>query len=362
MKSKFLLFLATALGFGALSSLPAQTTPDEPKLGLEKPANLLAHIQVENLQGQTLGRISELGVDLVNGRIVEVLVVSGDFLDIGGKITAVPATALIPDPDRKIYRLDISRADFKAAPAIKLSEWDDANRSDRVAAAYRRFGQTPYFLEAGQTANPAALPPKVTLGRIERSSSLVGLPVNTPQNTRLGKVSSLTLNLETGRIVNVIILAPGNFQTRSVVPAMALAFSPDRRSLVLDDTKAEFEQEPRYVSTPSANGQAAYYREESYHGPRTYAPLEQGRSYRDKARTSSINRSVGREGIAARHIQVGTLNGRVTLRGWVDTQAAKDQINRIAVSASRLELVDNQITVGAPSPLLPPASHGGPIN
>ncbi|MEN9841176.1 MAG: hypothetical protein RL376_976, partial [Verrucomicrobiota bacterium] len=125
MKSNLSRLLGLALTACAFASLHAQSTPHEPKLGLEKPSNLLAHVQIENLQGQTLGRISELGVDLVNGRIVEVLIVSGDFLDLGGKITAVPATALIPDHDRKIYRLDISRANFKAAPAIKLSEWSD---------------------------------------------------------------------------------------------------------------------------------------------------------------------------------------------------------------------------------------------
>jgi osmotically-inducible protein OsmY len=47
-------------------------------------------------------------------------------------------------------------------------------------------------------------------------------------------------------------------------------------------------------------------------------------------------------------VEIGTINGRVTLRGWVYTVADKRRIDEIAIGNSRLELVDDQITVGKP--------------
>ena len=44
-------------------------------------------------------------------------------------------------------------------------------------------------------------------------------------------------------------------------------------------------------------------------------------------------------------MEVGTFNGRVTLRGSVRSEADRIDIAAIAVGYTRLELVDNQISV-----------------
>lgn len=49
--------------------------------------------------------------------------------------------------------------------------------------------------------------------------------------------------------------------------------------------------------------------------------------------------------IAGENVNVGTLNDRVALRGSVRTEADRITVAEIAVECSRLELVDNQITV-----------------
>jgi osmotically-inducible protein OsmY len=63
-------------------------------------------------------------------------------------------------------------------------------------------------------------------------------------------------------------------------------------------------------------------------------------------RTALIARDIHAASINSRHVQVGTLNGRVILRGWVATADDKRQAGAIAIAASRVEVVDNQITVG----------------
>jgi hypothetical protein len=349
MKLKFNPLTAVVIAVGVSLSMWAQPEPTHERVGAEKQIYEFNRIQIKNFQDESLGRMTDLGLDLINGRIIEVLVVCDSSLEVGDKIVAVPPLALYPDLLNEVYRLNVSTDVFKSAPAIDLSQWLDAGRSDRVAAAYRLFGQEPYFLEEGATASKTDKRPKVLLGYVERSSKILNLPVGNLQNEPFGTVWSLTLDIPKGRILNVVVLAPGNFKTRSIIPAMALSFNATRDALLLDDTKREFADEPRYVFTEAAYGQDAYYHRESYEGPHTSVALEQGRSYRDVDITVRINREIGAAKINRRNVEVGTMNGRVTLRGWVNTDEDKRRIGAIAIAASRLESVDNQITVGKPA-------------
>lgn len=351
MKSKFHLLAAAAISCSLSLSAPANdgdgATPKP--LGRAKTSNEFIHIEIKNLQDESLGRIKDLGVDLVNGRIVEVLVESDASLDVGGKIVAVPPLALRPDPaNGKVYRLDVSTAVFKTAAAIDLTKWEDFGRSDRVAAAYHLFGQETYFLEEGDIASTTARRPKVSLGYVERCNKLLEMPVGNHQGEQFGEVWSMTLDIPKGRILNIIVLAPGNFQTKSIIPAMAFDFNDKRDALLLDDTKEEYADEPRYFYTEAAFGNESSSQQESYKGPRTLVALEQGSSYRDIDMTVRIHRGIRAGKINGRNVEIGTINDRVTLRGWVYSADDRRLIGDIARAATLPDLVDNQITVGKP--------------
>lgn len=346
-------FIACAVLCGGVAlstrAQPAPASPDaapaHARLGEEKKSVEFNKIQIQNLQGETLGRISDVAIDLINGRIVEVLVTSDSSLGVAGKIVAVPPLALTAAADNAFYRLDISAADFKAAPGIDLTKWEDAGRGDRIAATYRRFGQEPYFLEDGRTDAAPEERAKGAIGYVERSVKITGLPVGNLHGETFGKVWALSFDVLQGRILNVIILAPGNFLTKSIVPAMALSFNPARDGLLLDDTKEEYADEPRYVQTEAANGQDAHFQRESFQGQQTAGPLEQGTGYRDMDRTMLIARNVRAAKLRGQRVEIGTVNGQVTLRGHVKNEEDKRRVGEIAVAASRVELVNNQIIV-----------------
>ena len=348
MKTKFQFLVGTVCA-GCLALVGHADPAVTPKpLGREKNVVYFMNFEVKNFQGEILGKVHDLGVDLVNGRIVEVLDETDSSLDVGRKIVAVPPLALTPDGTKSVYLLNTSAANFKTAAAIDLSQWTDSGRSDRVAAAYRLFGQEPYFLEEGDVAGKGEARPKVALGYVERTVKLLGLPVANLNGDKFGKVWSLTLNIPKGRILSVIVLAPGNFQTKSIVPAMALSFNAERDGLLLDESVQEYADEPRYLFTEAAYGNGPSSQEESYKGPHTSVALEQGSSYFDIDRTVRIYRNIRTARINNRHVEIGTNDGRVTLRGWVYNEEDKRRIAEIAIAASRLEVVDNQITVGKP--------------
>jgi sporulation protein YlmC with PRC-barrel domain len=350
MNSKYKVLALSVLA-GCFFSLAqaADNDPDPALLGHEKTVIPLKQVHVENLQGEHLGRFSDIAIDLDNGRIVEVLVRRGGFMGLGGDIVAVPPGALKTDNATGIYRINMSKAVFKAAPAVKTSMWNDADRSTRVAAAYRYFGLEPYFSEKTEKPDSSGKRSERPMGYIERSTKIVGMTVVNKNEVVLGKVDSLSFDVSTGKVSNVVILAPGNLNERSVVPSMALRYNPARLGLVLDDTPAEFAAEPRIVQTVAANGQPATTVEESYEGPVTAGALEQGKTENDRKRTADIKRAINTAKISAKHVEVGTINGRVTLRGWAETSADRDSIEAIAITEATVELVDNQITVGKPA-------------
>jgi sporulation protein YlmC with PRC-barrel domain len=344
-------FLAGCLAFSAgAQPQPIAPTGAADVLGAEKTMDKLNDIEIRNFKDERLGRISDIGIDLANGRIVEVLVVSNQFLGMGGKTVAVPPGALYPDGGKGVYRLNIGREEFKQAPAINLKKWSDAGRSDLVAAAYRFFGQEPYFLEEGDTATQTAARPKVPLGYVERSSKLLNMSVGNLQGQKFGSIYDIVYNIPGARVRSVIVLSPDAHATKSVIPPTALSFNAARDALLLDNTKKEFEDEPRIIYFASPDGsQQQIVQQEAYKGPRTTVALEQGSSYRDVDRTVLINKNIRAAKINDRNVQVGTLNGRVTVRGWVVSNDDKRRINEIAIAASQLELVDNQLTVGRPA-------------
>lgn len=352
MKLKSKLITGALLGCAVALAVSAQKNGKDPSptpLGAEKPFDEFNNIRIQNMQDEDLGRMKNLGLDLVNGRIVEVLVDSDIKLGVGNKRVAVPATAFLPDVLNRVYRLNVTTEVFKSLPAVSLKHWEETGREERIAASYRVFDRDVYFLEPGNTASQIDSRPKVPLGYVELSSRVTGLPVGNFQGEKFGKVWSMTFDIPNGRILNVIILAPGNFQTKSIVPAMALSFNAERDGLLIDDSKREFADEPRFVFTEAAFGQDDSFQRESLKGPRTSVALEQGNSYRDVDRTVRINQDIRRSKVNGRNVEIGTINDRVTLRGWVYTAEDKQRIGEIAVAASTIpENVDNQILVGKP--------------
>jgi sporulation protein YlmC with PRC-barrel domain len=339
------LLLASAFACCATLFTHAQPERSHEDFGQEKTVQNLNHILLQNRDGENLGRIRGLNLDLANGRIVEVFIVTGDFLGMGGKVTAVPPSRLIGSPDSEICYLDATDAQFKSAPEVNISRRGDYRSHTRIAAAYRHFGVDPYFAEPGNSVKRTGDHPKTNLGYIERANYILGLPVGNLQNESFGKVSSLNFDLKKGAVRSVIVRAPGLLKASSVIPASAFDFNSTHTGLLLDDTKREFANQPRIIVTESANNQPATTKEEPFIGEVSAGAATQGRSYADLDLTASITRKIRQAKIKGLSAQVTSMDGRVILRGSALSDTAKAYAGQIAVNATRLENVDNQIIV-----------------
>jgi len=109
-------------------------------------ANDIMDVHVKNLQGDVLGRITDLIVDS-EGRIALAVLSHGGFLGINEKETAIPFSALKFDPNARHLILDISKEKLAAAPAFTMSDLFTQREAEDI---YGYFGQQPYWSEGGE--------------------------------------------------------------------------------------------------------------------------------------------------------------------------------------------------------------------
>jgi sporulation protein YlmC with PRC-barrel domain len=78
---------------------------------------------VMNHQGETLGEIEEIMLDVAGGRIAYAVLAVGGFLGIGEKYFAIPWSALTLDTDRKCFLLYIDKERLRNAPGFDNEHW-----------------------------------------------------------------------------------------------------------------------------------------------------------------------------------------------------------------------------------------------
>jgi hyperosmotically inducible protein len=244
-----------------------------------------------------------------------------------------------------------------------------------------------------------SLIPVSRLKHLQKASKLMGMPVKNLQDEKLGKVENILLDLPSGRVVALIVSSGGFLgmgDELSAVPPAALRFTAERDSLQLDASKELLSNAPHFKANQwpdfdqpgYAVGVYRAYKVEPYfttdattlsddtrrivrdrsdraisdaaatadntarnirdRDNRTLTPLDQGASKADVATTAQIRKEIlaGKNmSVNAKNVKIITNEGRVTLRGPVNTAEEKRLIGDIAIRITRQENVDNQLEV-----------------
>ena len=122
-------------------------TPDDssgpgPRLML---ASTLEGNQVINREGEKLGTVDEIMLDVPMGRIAYAVLSSGGFLGMGDKLFAIPWGALTLDTDNKCFILDVSRERLEKAPGFDKSHWPDFADPSFGREVYGYYGVSTYW-------------------------------------------------------------------------------------------------------------------------------------------------------------------------------------------------------------------------
>jgi sporulation protein YlmC with PRC-barrel domain len=101
---------------------------------------------VINPQGETLGEIEEIMLDVRSGRIAYAVMSVGGFLGIGEKYFAVPWRAFTMDTDQKAFILDVDKERLMKAPGFDKDHWP-AMADQRWAGQVHSYYGVPAYWE-----------------------------------------------------------------------------------------------------------------------------------------------------------------------------------------------------------------------
>jgi hypothetical protein len=241
-------------------------------------------------------------------------------------------------------RIGLIAANLEGAPAFDLSHWDLATAQSSVEAVYQYYGSMPYFLtpeHPGHGVNSVSVP----MGEVERASRLIGAETVNVQGEELGRVDNLLVDLPQGRIVEVVF-ASGNFigmpGELSAAPPQALHYDASRNVLTLDTTREALMSAPHFPSRvwPEINREQAGAVYGAYHvtpyflaGVSNPSAQDHEPSPADLVITAKIQKELlDTDGLSvnARAVKITTIDGRVTLRGMVDSPEEKRLVGDIA--------------------------------
>ena len=87
------------------------------------PASELTGNDVRNLQGEDIGHIKELMIEIGTGRIAYAVLSFGGILGLGDKLFAVPWAALRFNQEERVFLLDAFKDRLEKAPGFDKDHW-----------------------------------------------------------------------------------------------------------------------------------------------------------------------------------------------------------------------------------------------
>jgi len=108
-------------------------------------ADTLEGDKVYTTDGDDVGKIKDIMLDVRSGRIAYAVLSSGGFLGIGDKLLAIPWSALTLDADRECFLLDMPTERVKNAPGFDKDHWPSMADSTWATSIHQYYRRAPYW-------------------------------------------------------------------------------------------------------------------------------------------------------------------------------------------------------------------------
>lgn len=95
--------------------------------------------KIANLDGEELGHVKELMIDITTGEVAYVVVSFGGFMGIGDKLFAIPFVKFGIDENNKCFVLNISKEVLKEAPGFDKNHWPDFSSDEFKEQIYAYY-------------------------------------------------------------------------------------------------------------------------------------------------------------------------------------------------------------------------------
>lgn len=108
-------------------------------------ASTLDGDKVLSIEGDDIGKIKDIMLDVRSGRVAYAVLSSGGFLGIGDKLLAIPWHALTLDTERKCFQVGMSSERIKNAPGFDKDHWPSMADETWATSIHQFYGREPYW-------------------------------------------------------------------------------------------------------------------------------------------------------------------------------------------------------------------------
>jgi sporulation protein YlmC with PRC-barrel domain len=108
-------------------------------------ARTLTGEDVVNRQGEDLGEIKEIMLDVPRGRVAYAVLSAGGLLGMGDKLFAIPWKALHLDTERKCFVLDVDKERLENAPGFDQDRWPNMRHEPWGREVHAYYNATVYW-------------------------------------------------------------------------------------------------------------------------------------------------------------------------------------------------------------------------
>lgn len=114
-------------------------------------ASTIKGTPVENLQGEDIGHIEDIVIDLQTGHIAYAVLAFGGILGIGDKLFAIPWSSLVIDLDNQKIRMNANKDLLDNAPGFDKDNWPTNPNGQWFERVYSHYNAEPYWKTASHT-------------------------------------------------------------------------------------------------------------------------------------------------------------------------------------------------------------------
>lgn len=108
-------------------------------------ADTLDGNKVYTSDGEHVGKIADIMLDVRSGRIAYAVLSEGGFLGIGDKLHAIPWGSLTLDTAEKCFRVDIAAQRIKDDPGFDKDHWPSMADQSWGTQLHEYYGREPYW-------------------------------------------------------------------------------------------------------------------------------------------------------------------------------------------------------------------------
>ena len=106
-------------------------------------SSIVEGIHVKNDQGENLGKIKDLMIDVQKGEVAYAVLSFGGIMGVGEKYFAVPFEAFYLDPDDEKLVLKVAKEKLERAKGFDKNNWPTHANNDHLRLVYDNYNYEP---------------------------------------------------------------------------------------------------------------------------------------------------------------------------------------------------------------------------